>query len=263
MEPIRLSTFEELRDHPEAILVVFGMEESVPYFYCPVRQICCSESTLRVLLSDLSSLTRSSGESHRFELAPAGASYDWDFENTFRVSHSLTFSPRFLPVESYLQRIIGGEATNLVDVVGNAEPRLLWELCSGQWDESLYLRLIAAFGPLHRRYASDDELIRRAIERKWMDVIQWLRTIGARFDVPDTDGAYPLHIATRHGNVEAVKFILSLGVNPVPRTPEGKSPLDMLCPDQHQPELHAILWPLEWPAAAARQRKLDEVTRPT
>lgn len=264
MGPDELNTIDELREHPDAIVVVIGMEGLVPYLSCPVRLIRCDVPTFRCLLNDLSALARWDGESHRLELAAPGASYDWDFESGFRVSDSVMFSPQFQPVHAYLHWIIAGDATDLVVAVGSDNPRLLWELLGDQWDQTLYLRLIDAFGALHRRFASDDELIRRSIERDWIDVLRWLATIGARFDQPGPDGDFPLHVAAWHGKLEAVKFILGLGVDPVPRTRHGKSPLDRatFCGHQNRAQLQAILWPLEYPAAAARLAKLDELTRP-
>lgn len=142
---------------------------------------------------------------------------------------------------------------------------MLWDLVSEQSDESLYLRLIHAFGPLHRRFGSDDDLIRRAIERNWNDVLRWLETIGTHFDQPDADGEFPLHHAARHGNADAVDFLLTLGVNPVPRARDGKTPLGRasFCGGAHGKQVREVLWAREWPAAAARLAKLDEMTRPT
>lgn len=252
-----------LRDYPEMILAVIGAESLSPYLSCPVRLIQCNAVIFGRLISDISSILRFEGEDHQLQLARPGYAFG-DLEDELLASDTLTFSPGLLSVEAYLRRIVAGDAQDIVVEIGNSDPKLLWATVSEQWDESLYLRLLDAFGLLHRQFAMDDELIANAIERDWLIVLRRLADVGVRFDQPGADGEFPLHRAAWRGKVGIVRFLLELGVDPVPRARDGKTPLGrtMYCGDAEGKQVRDILWPLEWPAASKRLAKLDEMTRP-
>lgn len=252
-----------LKDYPGFILAVIGAESLRPYLSCPVRLIQCDAVIFGRFISDISSILRFEGENHQLQLARPGFAFG-DVEDELRASDALTFSPELLSLEAYLRRIVAGDARDVVVETGNSDPKLLWETAADQWDESFYLRLLDDFGLLHRQFATDDELIANAIERDWLMVLRRLAGAGVRFDQPGADGEFPLHRAVLHGKIGIVKFLLSLGVDPIPRARDGKTPLGrtMYCGDAAGKQLHEILWPLEWPAASKRLTKLDELTRP-
>jgi len=261
---MQITSLDPLAAHPNSILVVIGADMGFPYLACPTRLIGCDEPTLRQLLGDLSAIAKWEDESHRLELAEPGTTFG-ELEHAITAkSDSLILSSEFTAVVGYVRQILTGEASDLVTAIGGEDPELLWGLAGDQWDESLYLRLVNAYGELHRRFTSDQELIGRAIERRWMRVLHWLQSVGADFDAPNADGEFPLHVAAFHGNVQAARFLLGVGVNPVPRSRDGKSPLDraLYCGEESRKQLRELLWPFEWPAAAARQRKLNDLTRP-
>lgn len=105
----------------DSILVASGEESALPYVSGPVRLIRCDALTFGRLMRDLSSLARWEGEAHRLELVNAGLVFG-DFGYEIRTSDSLTFSPLFTPVHSYLRQIISGEASDLRSSRGEPRP---------------------------------------------------------------------------------------------------------------------------------------------
>ena len=240
--------------------------ESMPYVVCPASLVGCSETTLLDLAVDLERLVvwdRLGVEfvpAAEFRLPP-------DDETDGCWVDGLWADGSLWGLHAPLRQVIRGECRDIVaaGVGGAGFPRLLKMALQNDDDTSLALRCLdlrmLAPGELDAdpEFAGDPPL---HVACQWgqAEVVRRLAGGGHAVRAPGGTGNTPLHVAARAGRAEVVALLLSLGADPLARDGDGRTPLSLAklrCPDARRPAVEALLWPIEWPAAARRRAYLQ------
>jgi hypothetical protein len=148
------------------------------------------------------------------------------------------------------------------DVVTAAEGRVFTDLWNasltkvGRSDVAVRCMGRGAADLGERPFGDDVETpIHKAARGGMTDVIAGLASAGHDVNSVDAGGNTPLHHAANAGRPAAVEALLRLGANHTVRNGKGWTPLEAghrsFCPDALWPAVESLLWPLEWPAAAA------------
>lgn len=132
---------------------------------------------------------------------------------------------------------------------------LLWFLCSGSAqannNDSLFYaaraglyssvaHLINQGANVNYTNLSRETPMHAAASKGHLNVMQLLRSKGARHDVRTSGNWMPLHHAVRFGHVRAAQYLLHLGTPLYARTRDGKTVFDIAQATRNQAMIHFL-----------------------